>query len=74
MTKWRNRVGSDRMKVLLEETLNTAKREKYLKSSQADKVIVDTTVQEKAIAFPTDARVQKKMSCSQQCSIVLSKY
>ncbi len=57
MTKWRNRVGSKRMEVLLQETINTAKREKHLKPSEISKVIVDTTVQEKAIAFPTDARL-----------------
>ncbi len=60
MTKWRNRVGPDRVEVLLQETLNTAKRKKYLKPSQAKKVIVDTTVQEKAVAFPTDARLYIK--------------
>jgi IS5 family transposase len=57
MTKWRNRVGSDRIEVLLQETLNTARRQKYLRPSQASKVIVDATVQEKAIAFPTDAHL-----------------
>ena len=60
MTKWRNRVGSKRMEVLLKETINTAKREKYLKPTEISKVIVDTTVQEKAIAFPTDARLYFK--------------
>ncbi len=60
MTKWRNRVGSKRMEVLLKETINTAKREKYLKPKEIKMVIVDTTVQEKAIAYPTDARLCHK--------------
>jgi transposase, IS5 family len=60
MVKWRERVGSERMEVLLKETLSTAVREKYIKPSDASKIIVDTTVQEKAIAFPTDARLYIK--------------
>jgi IS5 family transposase len=60
MVKWRGRVGSKRMEVLLKETLATAMREKYLKPSDASKIIVDTTVQEKAIAHPTDARLYLK--------------
>jgi IS5 family transposase len=60
MVKWRGRVGSTRMEVLLKETLATALREKYLKPSDASKIIIDTTVQEKAIAHPTDARLYLK--------------
>ena len=60
MVKWRKRVGADRMEILLAETLSTAEREKYIKPSQASKIIVDTTVQEKAIAYPTDARLYCK--------------
>jgi transposase, IS5 family len=60
MVKWRGRVGSKRMEVLLKETLSTAMREKYLKPSDASNIIVDTTVQEKAIAHPTDARLYLK--------------
>jgi IS5 family transposase len=60
MVKWRRRAGSDRMEVLLKETLSTAMREKYIKPSDASRIIVDTTVQEKAIAHPTDARLYLK--------------
>jgi IS5 family transposase len=60
MVKWRGRVGSERMEILLKETLSTAVREKYIKPSDASKIIVDTTVQEKAIAFPTDAKLYLK--------------
>ena len=55
MVKWRHRVGAKRMEILLRETLSTAKRQKHLQPEQASKIIVDTTVQEKAIAYPTDA-------------------
>ncbi|OHB60205.1 MAG: hypothetical protein A2Y12_10270 [Planctomycetes bacterium GWF2_42_9] len=60
MVKWRGRVGSARMEVLLKETLSTAIRQKYIKPSDASKIIVDTTVQEKAVAYPTDARLYLK--------------
>ena len=60
LVKWRQRVGADRMEVLLAETLATARRQKYLKPAEAREVIVDTTVQEKAIAYPTDARLYYK--------------
>jgi transposase, IS5 family len=60
MVKWRGRVGSKRMEVLLKETLSTAIRRKYIKPSDASRIIVDTTVQEKAIAHPTDARLYLK--------------
>ena len=33
----------------------------FIRSRDLDKVNVDTTVQEKAIAFPTDARLYHKM-------------
>jgi IS5 family transposase len=60
LSRWRHRVGPERMEILLKETLSTALREKYLKPSEASQIIVDTTVQEKAIAFPTDARLYLK--------------
>ncbi|MCD4830656.1 MAG: hypothetical protein K8R02_02480 [Anaerohalosphaeraceae bacterium] len=38
------------------ETIRIALKHKQVTSQQLRKVTVDTTVQEKAIAFPTDAR------------------
>jgi len=60
MTRWRKRIGSDGMKKLLSETLETAKRRGDVKGHHFEKVNVDTTVQEKAVAFPTDARLYQK--------------
>ncbi len=60
LVKWRRRLGADGMEKLLTETLSTAKRERALKESEIKRVHVDTTVQEKAIAFPTDARLYHK--------------
>ena len=61
MVKWRHRVGAGRLEVLLAETIRLALANKQVTSQQLRKVTVDTTVQEKAIAFPTDARLYTKM-------------
>jgi len=60
LTKWRNRVG-DKLEALLEEILTVALETKALKPHALKHVNVDTTVHEKAIAFPTDARLYHKM-------------
>ena len=61
MVKWRQRVGADKLESLLAETIRIALKHKQVTSQQLRKVTVDTTVQEKAIAFPTDARLYTKM-------------
>jgi IS5 family transposase len=60
LVKWRKRIGTEGIEKLLTETLSTAKREQALKESELKRVNVDTSVQEKAIAFPTDARLYHK--------------
>jgi len=61
MVKWRQRVGAEKLESLLAETIRIALKHKQVTSQQLRKVTVDTTVQEKAIAFPTDARLYTKM-------------
>jgi len=61
MTKWRNRVESAGMEKLLEETIKSGLKMKVIKKSSLKKINVDTTVQEKAIAFPTDAKLYHRM-------------
>ena len=61
LTRFRKRFGESGSEKLLEELIQTAKREGHLKRRDLDKVNIDTTVQEKAIAFPTDARLYYKM-------------
>lgn len=61
LVKWRKRVGPEKMEVLLKETIEVAKRNKILKKGACERVNVDTTVQEKAIAFPTDSGLYHKM-------------
>src|SRR2546423_2260072 len=60
LVKWRRRVGSKGIEKMLVETVKTAMRTKQLKPTELERVNVDTTVQEKAIAFPTDARLYHK--------------
>jgi len=57
MTNWRNRMGEERLQALLQESLATATRTGAMKPSDLARVIVDTTVQPKNIAFPTDAKL-----------------
>ena len=56
LTRWRQRMGENELVALLQESLSVATRTGAAKPSDFTKVIVDTTVQEKAVAFPTDAR------------------
>lgn len=59
--KWRDRVEAKGMEKLLQETIATGLNTGVLKRVQLRKVNVDTTVQEKAIAYPTDARLYHRM-------------
>src|SRR4030043_1183878 len=61
LVRWRNRVGAEGLEKLLKETIESAKRKKLVREQEVKRVNVDTTVQEKAIAFPTDARLYYKM-------------
>lgn len=61
LSRWRKRVGADRLEKMLQVTIQVAMATKLLKPAHATRVNVDTTVQEKAIAFPTDARLYQKM-------------
>jgi IS5 family transposase len=61
LSRWRKRVGPERLEKLLETPIQTALAMKALRPQDLEKVNVDTTVQEKAIAFPTDARLYHKM-------------
>ena len=61
LTRFRKRIGPTGFETVFKETIETAKRGKHLTKSHLNKVNVDVTVQEKAIAFPTDARLYHKM-------------
>ena len=60
LTRWRQRMGEEKLIALLQESLNVATRTGAAKPADFSKVIVDTTVQPKAVAFPTDARLMHR--------------
>ena len=60
MTRWRKRLKAEDAEVLLKETIQIALRTKELTAKEVEQVNVDTTVQEKAVAYPTDARNYNK--------------
>ena len=57
LTRWRQRMGQDKLKALLQESLAVATRTDAMKPSDLARVVIDTTVQPKAVMFPTDAKL-----------------
>ena len=60
LTRWRQRVGEERLAALIQESLAVATRTGAARPADFSKVIVDTTVQPKAVAFPTDAKLMHR--------------
>ena len=61
MTKWRSRLKSSGLEKLLESTIRTGLKMGALKRISLARVNVDTTVQEKAVSFPTDAKLYHRL-------------
>lgn len=61
MTRWRQRIGEDGVERLLQATLTAGKTTRTITEGSLDKIIVDTTVQPKAVEHPTDARLYRKV-------------
>lgn len=57
LTHWRQRLGEAQLAALLQESLSVAHKTGALATRDLERVVVDTTVQPKAIAHPTDARL-----------------
>jgi len=57
LTRWRQRLGEEPLTALLQESLSVAHKLGALATRDLERVVVDTTVQPKAIAHPTDARL-----------------
>ncbi len=53
-------MGEEKIVALIQESLNVATRTGAAKPSDYTKIIVDTTVQPKAVMFPTDARLMHR--------------
>jgi IS5 family transposase len=60
MTRWRKRLDKSDSEALLKETIETAIRTKALATKDVNRVNVDTTVQEKNVSYPTDAKNYNK--------------
>ena len=60
MTRFRARIGEEGCELLLKQTVEMGVATRTVSASSLKVVNVDTTVQEKAIAFPTDARLYHK--------------
>lgn len=55
--RFRTAIGEDGLEQLLKFTIHTAVEIKAIKPAELERVIVDSTVQEKAIAHPVDSRL-----------------
>jgi transposase, IS5 family len=60
MTRWRRRMGDEKLKSLLQESLMTAIATKAMAPQDLREVIVDTTVMPKNVMFPTDAKLMNR--------------
>ena len=57
LTRWRKRIGEEGVEWMLTQTIEAGKRAGMVKGNDLKRVTVDTTVMEKNIAHPTDARL-----------------
>ena len=57
LTRWRQRMGEEKLQALLQESLSVATRTEAIKPADLNRIIVDTTVQPKNVMFPTEARL-----------------
>lgn len=53
-------MGEARLEILLQESLSVAVKTEAVDVKDLSKVVIDTTVQEKAITFPTDAKLANR--------------
>ena len=60
LSRWRQRLGEEQLAALIQESLSVAHRTGALANKDLERVAVDTTVQPKNVAFPTDGRLMHK--------------
>lgn len=61
MNKWRKKIKAEGFEDIFKSVIETAIKTGTIKREHFEKVNVDTTVQEKAVTFPTDAKLYHKM-------------
>jgi len=76
ISRFRKDLGEPGVEELLKTTIDTAVALQALKKTDLQRVIVDSTVQEKAIAHPTDSRLlevarKKLVRLAQRCGLAL---
>jgi IS5 family transposase len=76
MSRWRKRIGEQGAETLLKETIKAGLSLKAINASQFKRVNIDTTVQEKDIRYPTDARLydrarERLVKSAEECGISL---
>lgn len=74
--RFRTAIGEAGVEELLKATIDTAVESKAIKPAEFERLIVDTTVQEKAIAHPVDSRLleiarSKIVQAAKHCGIAL---
>src|ERR1700740_543990 len=60
MTRGRQRLGEEQLVALIQESLSVAHKTGAIGPKDLERVVVDTTVQPKAVAHPTDARLMHR--------------
>lgn len=60
LTRWRGRIGEEGVEWLLTKTIEAGKAAGVINDRSFNRVIVDTTVMEKNISHPTDARLYER--------------
>jgi IS5 family transposase len=57
MTRFRRRIGEPGCELILQATVAAGLKSKTIKPAHLKRITVDTTVQEKAVSFPTDSKL-----------------
>ncbi len=60
LTRWRQRLGEEQLVAVMQESLSVAHQTGAIATKDLERVAVDTTVQPKAVAHPTDARLMHR--------------
>ncbi|MFH1019099.1 MAG: IS5 family transposase [Pseudomonadota bacterium] len=60
LSRWRKRIGEDGSELILKITLLAGLQSGAVRESSLERITVDTTVQPKAVAFPTDSRLYNR--------------
>lgn len=76
MSRWRKRIGEDGAQLILKLTLAAGVKSKAVRLTSFERISVDTTVQSKAVAFPTDSNLynrsrERLVKLAEECSIPL---